>query len=184
MEKIKVLIVEDDPGTRLLYDRGLFNEIFDKKTVVTGKEALIAYKEWHPDIILLDIYLPEITGYQVLKTIRTTILDKKTTIVMATALSGSEDVMACLKLGVEGYIVKPLQLADIAVKILNYYAKKEPDRARKAEMLCMELVRRYQVELLTDKDRSKTGENLEREKEAVSDSKTVETAEQKDGRHP
>ena len=69
-DRIKIFVVEDDHTTQLLYDKGLFNQIFDKKMVVSGKEALLVYAEWHPDIIVLDIYVPEITGYQVLKAIR------------------------------------------------------------------------------------------------------------------
>jgi DNA-binding response OmpR family regulator len=158
-DKINILIVEDDPTTRLLYNKGLFNQIFDKKMVVSGKEALIVYDEWHPDIIVLDIYLPEMTGYQVLKAIRTTFEDKNTTIVMATSLRGSEDVLSCVKLGIEGYIIKPFSLREIGAKILGYYAKKEPERARKVNALCRELVKQSQIRLLLDKDGSKTQEN-------------------------
>ena len=122
-DKIKILIVEDDHSTQLLYNKGIFDQIFDKKMVVSGKEAIIAYDKWHPDIIVLDIYLPEMTGFQVLKEIRTTFEDKKTTIVMATSLSGSEDVLSCMKMGVEGYIIKPFSLREIGLKILSYYAK-------------------------------------------------------------
>ena len=155
-DKIKVLIVEDDHTTRMLYDRGLFNEIFDKKIAVSGKEAILIYDEWHPDIILLDIYLPEMSGYQVLKEIRTTIEDKKTTIVMATSLSDKEDVLSCMKLGIEGYIIKPFSCSEIGVKILGYYAKKEPERAREVEALCREIAKQSQVKLLLDKGKSKT----------------------------
>ena len=41
--KIKILVVEDDHTTRLLYDKGLFNQIFDKKMVASGKEAILVY---------------------------------------------------------------------------------------------------------------------------------------------
>ena len=174
-DKIKVLIVEDDPTTRLLYDKGLFNPVFDKKLVVSGKEAIIVYDEWHPDIIVLDIYLPEMTGYQVLKEIRTTIKDKKTTIVMATSLSGSEDVLSCVKLGVEGYIVKPFPLREIGAKILGYYAKKEPDRAKKADALCREILKQSQIRWLLDKDKSKTKEDTEGLSDGTSNTGTVET---------
>ena len=156
MVKIKTLIVEDDHTTQLLYEKGLFEQIFDKKMVASGKEALRVYSEWHPDIIILDIYLPEMTGYQVLKAIRTTIGDKKTTIVMATALSGTEDVQSCMNLGIEGYIAKPFSCSELWVKILGYYAKKEPERARKAVPLCREIAKQSQVNLLLDKDKSKT----------------------------
>ncbi|MFA5182844.1 MAG: response regulator [Syntrophales bacterium] len=174
MDKIKILIVEDDHHTQQLYDKGLFNQIFDKKMVASGKEALFVYDEWHPDIILLDIYLPEMTGYQVLKAIRTTIEDSKTTIVMATALSGTDDVMSCLKLGVEGYIIKPFPFREIAVKILGYYAKKEPERAQKVIALCREIAKKSQVRWLLDKEKPKTKENKEEVSEGNPESETEE----------
>ena len=159
--KIKILVVEDDHTTRLLYDKGLFNQIFDKKMVASGKEAILVYDKWHPDIIVLDIFLPEMTGYQVLKTIRTDIEDKKTTIVMATALSSSQDVQSCIKLGIEGYIIKPFQCGEIGVKILSYYAKREPERAQKAQTLCKEISKQSQVQWLLDIEKPKTKEGMD-----------------------
>jgi len=164
-DKIKILIVEDDHSTQLLYDKGFPDEIFNKKTVVSGKEAILVYYEWHPDIIVLDIYLPEMTGFQVLKEIRGTFEDKETTIVMATSLSGSEDVLSCMRLGVEGYIIKPFQLQEIGAKILSYYAKKEPERAMKADALYRETLKQSRIRRLLDMDKPKTKEN----KECVSD---------------
>ena len=171
-ERIKVLIVEDDPTTKLLYDKGLFSEIFDKKMVVSGKEALIAYEEWHPDIIVLDIFLPEMTGYQVLKTIRNTIADKQTAIVMATSLSGNEDVLSCMKLGIEGYIIKPFQVLEIGGKILTYYAKKEPARGRSAEALYREITKKLRMNLLLDRDRARTAATAEKPPDEAADAAT------------
>ena len=150
-EKIRILIAEDDPVTQFLYDKGLSDRIFTKKTVASGKEAILVYNEWHPDIIVLDIYLLEITGYQVLKAIRSVIKDKTTTIVMATSLSDREDILSCTNLGVEGYIVKPFSPKEIMGKILSCYAKKEPERARKAVLLCRELAPQSQDPLSLDK---------------------------------
>ena len=116
---------------------------------------------WHPDIIVLDIFLPEMTGYQVLKTIRTDIEDKKTTIVMATSLSSSQDVQSCIKLGVEGYIIKPFQCGEIGVKILSYHAKREPERAQKAQTLCKEILKQSQVQWLLDMEKPKTKEDTD-----------------------
>ena len=151
--KIKILIVEDDYTTQLLYEKGLFNQVFEKRLAASGKEALLVYNEWHPDIIILDIQMPEMTGDQVLKEIRTTIQDKKTTIVMATSLSSSNDVMSCMKLGIEGYIVKPFSLRDVGTKIISYYAKKEPERAQKADALCQEILKESSMRLLLEKDK-------------------------------
>ena len=179
-DKIKILVVEDDHTTQLLYDKGLFNQIFDKKMVVSGKEAILLYNEWHPDIIVLDIYLPEMTGYQVLKAIRTTIQDKKTTIVMATSLSGSEDIRSCMTLGVEGYIIKPFQCMEIGAKILSYYAKKEPERGRKAEALCMKIAKQSQFKILMDNRESKIKEGTEGASDGASDKETGESGEEKE----
>ena len=172
-DKIKVLVVEDDTSTQLLYDKGLFNQVFEKRMVASGKEALLVYNDWHPDIIILDIQLPEMTGDQVLKAIRTTINDKKTTIVMATSKSGSEDVMSCMNLGIEGYIVKPFSLQEVGVKILAYYAKKEPERARRADALCQEILQQLSIQLLLDKDKSKTKEDTKGVSEGTAEAKTV-----------
>jgi DNA-binding response OmpR family regulator len=179
MDRIKILVVEDDHTTQLLYDKGLVDQIFDKRIVVSGKEALLAYDEWHPDIIILDIFLPEMTGYQVLKEIRTTIEDKKTTIVMATSLSGSEDVLSCMKLGVEGYIIKPFSLQEIGTKILGYYAKKEPERTRKADALCREILKQSQIRWLLDKDRFTTRGDAEAVGDGASELKTGKSAGEK-----
>jgi len=179
MDRIKILVVEDDLTTRTLYDKGLFSQIFDKKLVVSGKEAMRVYDEWRPDIIVLDIYLPEMTGYQILKEIRTTIQDRKTTIVMATQLSGMEDVRSCMMLGVEGYIIKPFSLAEIGVKILGYYAKKEPERAKRADALCHEIMKQSRVRWLLD-DKSKKKEEaapVDRGKKAGKDQEADGTEE-------
>ena len=159
-EKIKILIVEDDYTTQLLYEKGLLNLVFEKKMASSGKEGLLIYNEWHPDIIVLDIQMPEMTGDQVLKEIRTTSDDKKTTIVMATSRSSSNDVMSCMKMGIEGYVVKPFSLREIGTKILSYYAKKEPLRAQKAEILHQETLKQSSMRLLLGEGKSETKEDI------------------------
>ena len=156
--KIKILVVEDDPSTQMLYEKGLFNQIFDKKIVASGKEALHIYREWHPDVIALDIYLPEISGYHILKEIRETIGDKQTSIIMATSQSRSQDITACITLGIEGYIVKPFSLREIGAKIISYYEKKEPERAQKADALLQEILKEAPIRLLVEKNKFKTNE--------------------------
>lgn len=149
-DKIKILIVEDDFSTQLLYEKGLFNEVFDKRIVASAEEALVIYNELHPDIIVLDIMLPEKSGDQILKDIRQTIGDQKTTIVMATSKTQINDVRHCMNIGIEGYIAKPFSLRDIGPKILSYYAKKEPERASKADALHGELLKKSPMRLLLD----------------------------------
>jgi CheY-like chemotaxis protein len=123
MEKIKILIAEDDKDTLALYRKGLGVELFEIRAAADGKEALHVYEEWHPDIMVLDIVMPVMTGYSVLKEIRETKKDRTTKIVMATALSTKHDIMDCSKLGISGYIIKPFQYQEIGTLIMNYLKK-------------------------------------------------------------
>jgi DNA-binding response OmpR family regulator len=146
--KLKTLIVEDDKNTQMLYDVGFFGEIFDKKFVDRGYEAIRIYQEWHPDIIVLDVFLPEITGYNILKVIREKVGDKETAIIMATVLRGKEDVKSCMQYGIEGYIVKPFNFKEIGGTILECYAKRYPCRAEDAEVIYKEILKKTYVAML------------------------------------
>ncbi|PKN06521.1 MAG: hypothetical protein CVU72_04050 [Deltaproteobacteria bacterium HGW-Deltaproteobacteria-7] len=137
--KIKILIVEDSPNINLLYNRGLPDSIFEKRFAANGHDALVCYNEWQPDIIILDIMLPVMTGYSVLKEIRSKFNDKSTTIIMSTSLNKKDDVTLMMKQGIQGYIVKPFSAREIGDRILKYYEKIDHTRASAALIAC----RRY-----------------------------------------
>ncbi len=107
MPKLKILIAEDSKSMQFFYRKALPDMLFDKHIAGDGKEALEQYQALQPDIILLDMNMPEMNGYQTLKAIRETFKDLQTTIIMVTSASEKEDVVACAKLGIQGYIVKP-----------------------------------------------------------------------------
>jgi CheY-like chemotaxis protein len=121
MGKVKILIVEDDISTQMLYDKGLSDEVFEKRFDENGVNALETYKTWNPDLIILDIFLPVMTGYSVLNEIRKELKDYVTPIIMATSASSPDDVKGCIKLGIQGYIIKPFNHKEIAEKIMDYY---------------------------------------------------------------
>ncbi|HJP17546.1 MAG TPA: response regulator [Nitrospinota bacterium] len=64
MDKLKLLIAEDDSLTTKLYTEGLSTETFRLRTVNNGEEAWDIYNSWKPDILILDILMPLMTGYQ------------------------------------------------------------------------------------------------------------------------
>ena len=70
VEKLKVLVTEDDKMTQELYDSFLAKEIFERYFADKGEEALEAYRTWQPEVIILDLMLPIVSGYNVLKEIR------------------------------------------------------------------------------------------------------------------
>lgn len=119
MPKIKILIAEDSKSMQFFYRKALPETLFDKHIVGDGKEALEQYQALQPDIILLDMNMPEMNGYQTLKAIRETLADKETTIIMVTSASEKEDVLACAKLGIQGYIVKPFKAEELPQLIMK-----------------------------------------------------------------
>ncbi len=119
--KKKLLIAEDSKIEQELYKQILLSSIFDKVIVSDGDAALKSYQEWEPDIVLLDINMPLMNGFQVLKAIRDTHNDKKTTIIMATSSSEKADVVACAKYGVQGYMVKPFPSEELNQVIMKFH---------------------------------------------------------------
>ena len=128
MEKIKLLIVEDNKLDQTFYDHSLSESIFEKRLAENGTKALKVYEDWKPDIILLDLMLPEESGYNVLKNIRDKHEDQSTTIIIAPSLSDGEDIRQCAKYVIQGYLVKPIKPKEFNEKILKLHS----DRHRKS----------------------------------------------------
>ena len=132
MDKIKILVAEDEGLIRKLYDNGLHEDVFEKRIVSNGADAMKAYNEWSPDVILLDVRMPTISGYSVLKEIREKNKDKDTAIIMATSLSSEDDIMACIKLGIQGYLIKPIKVGELGERVLEYCQKVNPSKGKAA----------------------------------------------------
>ncbi len=116
-QPLKILIAEDNKLTQTLYKQGLPATLCETKIVANGEEAIAIYKEWSPNIILLDYSMPILNGYLALKAIREKENDKKTTIIMVTSMVDKEHILACAKIGIQGYIVKPFKTTEIAKQI-------------------------------------------------------------------
>ena len=119
MEKIKVLIVEDDESLLNLYDKALDDERFEKHKAVNGLDAVRDYVAFGPDIIILDILMPKMLGYSVLKEIRELHGDSHTTIIVSSSVDSREDIRYCEEQGIQGYIIKPFDHKTLAEEILK-----------------------------------------------------------------
>jgi len=120
-DKLKLLIAEDDDKTIKLYEKFLSGIAFQTKIVKDGPEALIAYDQWRPDIILLDILLPTMPGLEVLKEIREVRKDKSPAVIMATSQGKQDTVKTCIQQGIQGYILKPIDIARLNRSIIDNY---------------------------------------------------------------
>ena len=124
MPKLKLLIAEDSKSIQFFYQKELPEDVFEKRIVADGEKALAAYEEWQPDIVMLDLNMPIMNGHQVLKAIREKKGDNQTTIIIVTSLSEKDEIIACAKVGIQGYIVKPFKAAELPAKILACHGQK------------------------------------------------------------
>jgi len=112
---MRILIVEDDKGVSRFIKKGLSEEGFSVDAVFDGEEGLYMGTTETYDLVILDIMLPELSGFEVLKGIR-----KKgvlTPVVFLTAKDEKEDIIHGLDLGADDYLVKPFAFAELLARI-------------------------------------------------------------------
>ena len=114
MLKQKVLIVDDDENISELISLYLEKEQFDTETAADGEEALKIAKVYDPDLILLDIMLPGMDGYEVCQQIRK---EKDTPIIFLSAKGETFDKVLGLKMGADDYIVKPFDSNELVARV-------------------------------------------------------------------
>ena len=102
----KVLLVEDDNNLREIYEARLAAEGYDIITAQNGEEALVVAKQNHPDLIISDVMMPRISGFEMLDILRNTDELRATKVIMLTALGQAEDQARAGKLGADKYLVK------------------------------------------------------------------------------
>ncbi len=110
-----ILIVEDDPIIRRTVDHALRRAGFTTRTSGDGVEALLMAQDEPPDLILLDLMLPGIDGFEFAERIRRT--DREVAIIMVTALSQESDTVRGLDAGADDYITKPFATEELLARV-------------------------------------------------------------------
>lgn len=120
-QKKKILLVEDDMALSAVYRSRLEIEGFDVREVHNGEDALSATVEYRPDLILLDVMMPKISGFDVLDILRNTPETANVRIVMLTALSQPKDKERAESLGVDDYLVKSqVVIGDVVARVKHH----------------------------------------------------------------
>ena len=125
--KQKILIVDDDENIAELISLYLTKECFDTMMVYDGEDALTAFDTYRPNLILLDLMLPGIDGYQVCREIRS---KSNTPIIMLSAKGEVFDKVLGLELGADDYILKPFDPKEMVARVravLRRYQPAKPD---------------------------------------------------------
>ncbi len=117
----KILLVEDDDALASVYQTRLQAEGFDIRRVPNGEEALSTALAYRPDLILLDVMMPKVSGFDVLDILRNTPETINVKVIMLTALGQDSDRQRAESLGVDDYLVKSqVVIADVVDRVKHH----------------------------------------------------------------
>ena len=115
MPEASLLVVEDDPNILELLSASLRFAGFEVRTATGGSEALTAATERRPDLVVLDVMLPDVDGFDVIKRLRAE--GDRVPVVFLTARDGTDDKIRGLTLGGDDYVTKPFSLEELTARI-------------------------------------------------------------------
>ena len=115
----RILIVDDERHNRQLLEVMLAPEGFQLSSASSGEEALTQVAQQPPDLILLDIMMPGMDGYQVVAGIKRNLATKNIPVIMVTALADRDARMLGLNAGAEDFLTKPVDRAELCVRVRN-----------------------------------------------------------------
>src|ERR1700722_7517431 len=113
----RLLVVDDDENNRDMLSRRLERKGYSVAQAPEGHSALVAVGRETFDLVLLDIEMPEMNGFEVLKRVRETHPATRLPIIIATARGDREDVVEALRLGANDYVTKPLDFPVVAARV-------------------------------------------------------------------
>ena len=127
--KQMILTVVDDENIAELLSLYLTKECFDTKIVYNGEDALTAFDTYQPNLVLLDLMLPGIDGYQVCREIRA---HSSTPVIMLSAKGEVFDKVLGLELGADDYIMKPFDSKEMVARVRAVLRRYQPSRSEEA----------------------------------------------------
>ena len=129
MDGATILVVEDEPHILQMVQYYLEGEGFSVNTAADGSAAVEALDGDAPDLVVLDIMLPHVSGIELLEQIRTLDGWNGVPVLMLTAKTAEEDVVRAFDLGADDYLRKPFQLAELVARINRLLRGSARDRS-------------------------------------------------------
>ncbi len=120
MEKKKLLVVDDSKANLLLFETMFENDTRIELLFRDNGLGIVEFCLQHmPDLILLDIMMPEVNGFEVLEMLKSNEVLKNITVVIISALQGPEDIKRGIELGANDFIIKPVDFEENAILVLR-----------------------------------------------------------------
>ncbi|MEM1170552.1 MAG: response regulator transcription factor [Cyanobacteria bacterium P01_H01_bin.35] len=132
MVSIKILVVDDDPAIRNLVHRYLSQQNYQVESAQDGATALVKYKEFQPDLVVLDINLPDTTGFRLCQEMQNY---NDVFVLMLTSLVDEADKVKGFGLGADDYLTKPFGLVELGVRIRAILKRQRIPSQKKSKQL-------------------------------------------------
>jgi CheY-like chemotaxis protein len=113
----RVLIADDNPQGVELLEAYLSDSDYELETAADGEETLRKVQQWQPDLILLDIMMPKISGFEVCKRLRASPATRDIAILMITALDQPSDIERAVEAGTDDFLTKPINKTELRLRV-------------------------------------------------------------------
>lgn len=126
--KPRILIVDDTPEAAELLEAYLANEDYDLRIANDGEQTLREVADWQPDLILLDIMMPRLSGFEVCKRVRANPATREVAILMITALDQASDIEKAVDAGTDDFLSKPINRTELLHRVRSLLRVKQMKR--------------------------------------------------------
>ncbi|MBM4070192.1 MAG: response regulator [Planctomycetes bacterium] len=140
----RVLIADDNPQGLELLEAYLSETDYEIRTATDGEDTLRKVADWHPDLILLDIMMPKISGFEVCKRLRADPATADIVVLMVTALDQPIDSERAVEAGANDFLTKPINKTELLLRVRSALASRSQKGALSQTLAYMEGVEREQ----------------------------------------
>ncbi|OWK42280.1 response regulator [Fimbriiglobus ruber] len=113
----RVLIVDDNQQNAELLEAHLDGTGFETKIAVNGEDALAGAAAWKPDVILLDVMMPKLSGFEVCKRLRADPATRNVGVLMVTALDQPTDIERAVDAGTDDFVTRPVNKTELLIRV-------------------------------------------------------------------
>jgi two-component system alkaline phosphatase synthesis response regulator PhoP len=138
----RILIADDNLQGVELLEAYLSDGPYEIRTAADGEETLRRVKEWHPDLILLDIMMPKISGFEVCKRLRAEPATHNIAVLMITALDQPSDIERAVEAGTDDFLTKPINKIELLLRVRSVLKSRLNQRDLDRALAYIETVQR------------------------------------------
>jgi len=124
----RVLIADDNSQGVELLEAYLLDSGYEIRTAADGEKTLRLVAEWHPDLILLDIMMPKVSGFEVCKRLRASAATRNIAVLMVTALDQHSDIERAVEAGTDDFLTKPINKTELLLRVRSMLKSRQNQR--------------------------------------------------------